>query len=86
MTLPKLTTWGAASPASVVAETIRRVAVGARTRIEQRTHVGIGATSMSNLRVGEGAYVGAGAVVVRDVRPGVPAYGVPARERRKLDP
>jgi len=36
------------------------------------------------IEIGAGAVVGAGSVVTRDVTEGTLAYGVPAREKRKL--
>lgn len=46
--------------------------------------VGIGATVVDRVRIGAGVVVGAGSVVVGDVADGLVAYGVPAREIRKV--
>jgi acetyltransferase-like isoleucine patch superfamily enzyme len=40
--------------------------------------IGIGATIIDRVRIGEYSVVGAGAVVVSDIPAGVVAYGVPA--------
>jgi carbonic anhydrase/acetyltransferase-like protein (isoleucine patch superfamily) len=56
--------------------------------IEDACLIGIGATILNNSRVGEGSIVAAGAVVTENTV--IPANtlwaGVPAKERRRLDP
>ncbi len=45
----------------------------------ERVSVGVGATILPGLHLGDGATVAAGAVVTRDVEPGAFVRGVPAR-------
>jgi acetyltransferase-like isoleucine patch superfamily enzyme len=59
--------------------------IGGKTRIGDRTWLGIGATLIDKVSVGTGCVVGAGAVVVSDLPDRVLAVGVPARIIRKLD-
>ena len=47
------------------------------------TMVGTGASILPGIRVGQWCCIGAGAVVNRDLPPGVVAYGVPARIRKR---
>ena len=57
-------------------------------RIEDACLIGMGATILNNARVGEGSIIAAGALVPENTI--VPANtlwaGVPAKERRRLDP
>ena len=50
--------------------------------------IGMGATILNNARIGEGSIIAAGAVITENTA--VPANtlwaGVPAKERRRLDP
>ena len=55
------------------------------TIIEDGAFIGSGSKLVAPVRVGAGAVVGAGSVVTRDVAPGMVVYGVPARERRRVD-
>ncbi|MSQ35705.1 MAG: CatB-related O-acetyltransferase [Dehalococcoidia bacterium] len=48
--------------------------------------IGVGATIMSGVRLGDGAVIGAEAVVTHDVRPYAVVVGVPAREVRRRFP
>ena len=56
--------------------------------IEDACLIGMGATILNNVRIGEGSIIAAGAVVTENTV--VPANtlwaGVPAKERRRLDP
>jgi carbonic anhydrase/acetyltransferase-like protein (isoleucine patch superfamily) len=45
--------------------------------------IGVGATVLDGLRIGDGAIVGAGAVVVKDIEPYAIYGGVPARLIRR---
>lgn len=44
--------------------------------------IGVGASILGDVKVGDGSYVGAGAVVLKDVPPNSTAVGVPARTVR----
>jgi carbonic anhydrase/acetyltransferase-like protein (isoleucine patch superfamily) len=56
--------------------------------IEDACLIGIGAVVLNNARIGEGSIIAAGAVVPENtlVEPNTLWAGVPAKERRKLDP
>ena len=54
--------------------------------IEDNVIVGVGASVLGDITVGEGARVGGGAVVVKDVPPHSTAIGVPARVVATRDP
>jgi serine O-acetyltransferase len=54
--------------------------------LEDGVVVGVGATILGAVTVGEGAKVGAGAIVLRDVPPHTTAVGVPARAVVWTDP
>jgi carbonic anhydrase/acetyltransferase-like protein (isoleucine patch superfamily) len=56
--------------------------------IEDACLIGMGATILNNVRIGEGSIIAAGAVVPENtiVPPNTLWSGVPARERRRLDP
>ena len=51
--------------------------------IEDGVHVGVGATILPGVRIGEGAMVGAGSVVTRSVEPYTVVAGNPARFLRR---
>jgi len=53
--------------------------IGGACSISRQTWVGIGATVIDHICIGEGAVIGAGAVVTRDLPSSVLAVGVPAR-------
>ncbi len=55
------------------------VNVGANVSIGKCAFVGIGATVMSWLRIGDDSFIGAGAVVIRDVPKRAVVWGVPAK-------
>ena len=59
-----------------------RSAMGGAARIGAYAHLGIGATILSGIFVGDDSIIGGGACTVRDVPPRVIAYGVPARVAR----
>ncbi len=59
-----------------------RSAMGGAARIGAYAHLGIGATILSGIFVGDDSIIGGGACMVRDVPPRVIAYGVPARVAR----
>jgi acetyltransferase-like isoleucine patch superfamily enzyme len=46
--------------------------------------VGIGATVIERLVIGDGAFIGAGAVVTGDVEPRVLMVGIPAKFKKAL--
>ncbi len=50
-----------------------------RVDIERRVWIGLGATILGGVRIGEGAVVAAGAVVTKDVPPFSIVAGIPAR-------
>ncbi len=54
--------------------------------IKDRVVIGVGASVLGAITVGEGARVGGGAVVVKDVPPHATAVGVPARIVATRDP
>jgi len=54
--------------------------------IERGAFVGVNATIMPGVRIGQGAFVGAGSLVREDVPPWHVVGGVPARVLRVLDP
>src|ERR1700691_1291864 len=56
--------------------------------VEDACLIGMGATIMNNARIGEGSIVAAGAVITENtvVAPNTLWAGVPAKERRRLDP
>jgi acetyltransferase-like isoleucine patch superfamily enzyme len=51
----------------------------AGVKIENGSHIGIGAILMPGVTIGEGAVIGAGAVVTKDVPPYSVAVGMPAK-------
>jgi serine acetyltransferase len=51
--------------------------------VKQAAFVGIGATIIQGITIGESAVVGAGAVVLEDVSPYTTVVGVPARVVKK---
>jgi acetyltransferase-like isoleucine patch superfamily enzyme len=51
---------------------------------EKEARVGVNATILPGVRIGEGALIGAGAVVTKDVPPRSIAYGVPARVHGRM--
>lgn len=55
------------------------VNIGANVSIGKCAFVGIGATVMSWLKIGNHSFIGAGAVVIRDVPERAVVWGVPAR-------
>jgi carbonic anhydrase/acetyltransferase-like protein (isoleucine patch superfamily) len=56
--------------------------------IEDACLIGIGSTILNNARIGEGSIIAAGAVVPENtvVPPNTLWAGIPAKERRRLDP
>lgn len=56
------------------------------TIIENNVSIGIGATIMPGVRLGEGAVVAAGALVTKDVEPWTLVAGVPAKVIKKYTP
>jgi len=57
--------------------------VGGPVSIEDWVYIGVRATILPNIKIGEGAVVAAGAVVTRDVEPWTVVGGVPARLIRR---
>ena len=55
------------------------VHLGGNVVCEARAYVGIGASVVQGVRIGERAVVGAGAVVIRDVAADTTVVGCPAR-------
>jgi sugar O-acyltransferase (sialic acid O-acetyltransferase NeuD family) len=53
--------------------------LGGRVHVGGSVFIGMNATVLPGLRLGERAVIGAGAVVTRDVEPNVTVVGVPAR-------
>jgi len=51
--------------------------------VGSRAMLGVGASVIPGVRIGEGAVVGAGSVVLRDVPPGETVAGAPAKPLRK---
>lgn len=60
------------------------VHLGGGVRIGEGAHLGVGVAVRNNLTIGDWSVVGIGAAVVRPLGHRVLAYGVPAREIRKL--
>jgi serine O-acetyltransferase len=54
--------------------------------LERGVIVGVGATVIGAVRIGEEAKIGAGAVVVSDVEPNTTVTGIPASPKRKNQP
>lgn len=52
--------------------------------VEKNVQIGTGACVIDGMCIKHGAYIGAGSVVVNDINEGVLAYGIPAKEIRKL--
>jgi acetyltransferase-like isoleucine patch superfamily enzyme len=52
--------------------------------VECGAQIGVNATVLPYVRIGEGAIIGAGSVVTRDIPSGSVAYGNPARPMRKV--
>ena len=48
--------------------------------INDHSWIGIGATLVNNINIGQYVTIGAGSVVLNDVRDNATVYGVPARE------
>jgi UDP-N-acetylbacillosamine N-acetyltransferase len=61
------------------------VRLGGGVHIGRAAWIGIGATVIDHIRVGDGSLIGAGAVVVDDIPDSVIAYGVPARIIRQVE-
>ncbi len=59
------------------------VRVAGHVQVKQAAFVGIGATIIQGITIGESAVVGAGAVVLEDVNPYTTVVGVPARVVKK---
>ena len=55
-------------------------------RVGRATAIGLGASVIHGVTIGDDTVVGAGAVVLRDVPERVVAYGVPARVARTRQP
>lgn len=53
--------------------------------LKRRCRIGVNATILSHITIGEGALVGAGSVVTRDVPPGAVVFGNPAEIRKHVD-
>ncbi|MCC6003882.1 MAG: acetyltransferase [Thermofilum sp.] len=53
--------------------------------IKRGTKIGINATILPGVTIGEGAIVGAGSVVTKDVPPYTVVYGVPARVYKRVE-
>lgn len=53
--------------------------------IKRRARIGINATVLSHITIGENALIGAGSVVTRDIPDNVVAYGNPARPHGTVD-
>jgi acetyltransferase EpsM len=62
------------------------VRLGGGTQVRRAAWIGIGATVLHQVTIGEGSIVGGGAVVVRDIPAGIVAYGVPATVVRSVRP
>jgi sugar O-acyltransferase (sialic acid O-acetyltransferase NeuD family) len=59
--------------------------LGGLSRYGAGVTVGIGATVLERLVIGDGAFIGAGAVVIDDVPASVLMVGIPARIKKRLD-
>jgi acetyltransferase EpsM len=57
--------------------------LGGCVQMEREVFVGLNASVLPGVRVGEAAVIGAGAVVTRDVEPGTTVVGIPARPIRR---
>ncbi|MBU2937401.1 MULTISPECIES: acyltransferase [Pacificibacter] len=53
--------------------------------IGQNVWMGNSVTILDGVTIGDGAVIGAGSVVTRSIAPGMVAFGVPAREARRID-
>ena len=58
--------------------------VGGLSRIGRGVTIGIGATLVERLQIGDHAFIGAGAVVLRDVGANLLVFGAPAKVRKRL--
>ena len=52
-------------------------------RVGLRALVGVGASVLPGVEIGDDAVVGAGAAVTEDVGPGITVVGVPARQQNE---
>ena len=60
------------------------VSLGGRVEVGQGTFIGIGATVIQNVKIGKNSFIGGGAAVVDDIPDNTLAYGVPAKQIRKI--
>jgi acetyltransferase EpsM len=60
------------------------VHLAGKVTVGRASWLGIGVIVMDKIRIGAGAIIGAGAVVVKDIPDGVLAYGVPAKEIKRI--
>ena len=60
------------------------VAISGGTKIGEGTHIGTNSAIIDGITIGNWCYVGAGSVVVKNINDCCMAYGVPAREIRKM--
>lgn len=61
------------------------VAVSGYTSIEEGTFIGTNSSVIDKIHIGRWTQVGAGAAVVNDLPSNILAYGVPAKEIRKIE-
>ena len=58
--------------------------IGGNTNIEDYVTVGLNATVMPQLKIGEGSFIGAGAVVTKNVKKNEVVVGNPARHLKLM--
>ena len=59
--------------------------IGGRAQIGDEAFIGSGAIILARTTIGKRSVIGMGAIVTRSFPPNILAYGVPAREVRKID-
>lgn len=60
------------------------VHLAGKVRVGRGTWIGIGSTVIDRVNIGAGTLIGAGSVVVSDLPDGVLAYGVPAKQIKRI--
>lgn len=61
------------------------VCLAGKTTVAEGAVMGIGSATVQGVIIGRGSVIGGQAMVTRSIAPGVVAFGVPAREVRKVD-
>ena len=61
------------------------VCLAGKTIIAEGVEMGIGSATVQGITIGSGSVIGGKAMVTRNIAAGVVAFGIPAREVRKVD-